>query len=110
MSVAVGYMGDAAEVGWAVVVAAAVLVSGVALRAGGRWVKRSLSRDFDALVRNATRDDMASLNQSITLMREEQTEQHGVVREDVARLCMQMGEVDRRLDRIEHHIYPVTKE
>lgn len=94
------------EVTRAVVIAAAVLVSGVLLRFLGRWFARALHRDFTRLVRDANHERMDGLAQSIDLMRSEQTEQHGQVRAEVARLVLQMEVVDTRLDRIESRIYP----
>jgi hypothetical protein len=94
------------ELGWAVVVSAAVLVSGVVLRLLGRWLQRSVSRDFAALVQNVLVGDLAPLQQSIQAMRDEQTVQHGQVRADVLRLGVRLDAVDGRLDRMEQRIYP----
>ena len=97
------------EAGLAVVVAAAVLVSGVLLRALGRWFQRSLSRDFAGMVQDAARPDLDLLHQSIEAMREEQTEQHGQVRAEVQRLGMRLDLVDGRLDRMEQRIFPAAQ-
>jgi hypothetical protein len=94
------------EVGWAVLLSAAVLVSGVALRLLGGWLRRSLGRDFAAMVASVHKDDLSKLHGCIQAMRAEQVEQHGQVREDVLRLGVRLEAVDSRLDRIEHRVYP----
>lgn len=98
------------EVAWACIVAGAVLVSGVALRAAGGWLRRSLGRDFRDAVGEVTATGMDEIKQSIGDMRSEQTEQHGQVRAEVAALGLRLDVSAARLDRIEGRIWPTDPE
>jgi hypothetical protein len=100
--------GSLTEVGWAVLIAAAVLVSGVLLRAAGRWLARSVGRDFHAQVRTAAAPELDEIKAGIAAMRAEQLEQHSEVRTEVQRLGMRMDLVDQRLDRIEQRTFPTV--
>lgn len=91
---------------WAVGIACLVLVSGVALRAAGRWLQRSMAADFTRVVREATAEDLDAIQTGIATMRTEQTEQHAQVRADVQALAMRLDLHSERLDRIESRVYP----
>lgn len=105
------------EVVKAVVLSVAVLVAGVFARWLGRWVGRTLRREFHSAVDG--NHGLQRIAEAVERMRDEQTVQHGQVRQDVADLSRQVGlveqrlelhvdAVDARLDRIERRIYPPT--